>query len=228
MLMHPRTSSVVELQEQTIEGLHDFLMATVLSRYAVQGGQAIDLGAGSGALALRLRMLGLDVVAADINAEGFRADVPFTPLSLNGQDFASRLKGPFDLVTAVEVIEHLESPVGFLRNVRRLLKPRGVAVITTPNVDSAPARLKFFLYGTLRLMDERGDRTHISPIFWDMLTRQYLPRAGLNLVEHHPYPPRGYKATRRHYAWVFSILAGLLPGDTLLGDNHVLVLRPGA
>lgn len=227
MLMHPRTSSAVELQEQTIEGLHDFLMATVLSRYAVQGGQAIDLGAGSGALALRLQMLGLDVVAVDINVEGFKAEVPLMPLSLNEADFASQLRGPFDLVTAVEVIEHLESPVGFLRNVRRLLKPSGVAVITTPNVDNAPARLKFFLYGILRLMDERGDRTHISPIFWDLLTRQYLPRAGLNLVEHHAYPPRGYKATRSHYVWALRILAGLLSGDTLFGDNHVLVLQPG-
>ncbi len=227
MLMHPRASSAVEIHEHTIGGLHDFLVATVLSRYAVRGGQAIDLGAGSGALALRLQMLGLNVVAVDIDAEGFKAEVQFIPLSLNEPDFASQLRGPFDLVTAVEVIEHLESPVGFLRNARRLLKPRGVAVITTPNVDSAPARLKFFLYGTLRLMDERGDRTHISPIFWDLLTRRYLPRAGLSLVEHHVYPPRGYKATRPHYAWALRILAGALPGNTLFGDNHVLVLQPG-
>lgn len=158
--------------------------------------------------------------------DGFRANVPFVALDLNDPEFPSRLgKGTFDLVTAVEVIEHLENPIGFLRGIRRLLKPEGVAVVTTPNVDNAPARVKFLLTGKLRMMDEKGDQSHISPIFWDLFTRQYLPRSGLTLVEHHLYPPKGYKVTRPRYAWAFRILASVLPGDALLGDNHIFVLR---
>ena len=150
----------MNLEEHTIGGLHDFLVKTVLSRYAVRGERAIDLGAGSGALAIRLLELGLDIVAVDINVQGFKAEVPFVQLCLNEQDYSSHFnEGTFDLVTAVETIEHMESPIGFLRNVRRLLKPEGVAVITTPNVDNGPARMKFLLTGKLRLMDERGDRT---------------------------------------------------------------------
>ena len=133
----------------------------------------------------------------------------------------------FELVTAVEVIEHLESPVRFLRNVRRLLSPGGAAVITTPNVENAPARVKFLLTGRLRMMDQAGDPTHISPIFFDLFVRQYLPRAGLRLERHSLYPASGYKVTRARYAWLFRVTSALLPGETLVGDNHVLVLRPG-
>ena len=216
----------VPLEERTIGGLHDFLLSSVLPRYAMRKGRAVDLGAGSGALAVRLRAFGFAVLAVDTNTERFRADVAFQRLDLNQLDFASALgEARFDFVSAVEVIEHVENPIGFLRNVSRLLQPDGVAVITTPNVDSAPARVKFLLRGKLRMMDEKCDETHISPIFWDLLARQYLPRAGLRLVGHHLYPPNGYIVTTARYAWAFHIVAQFLSGPALLGDNHVFVLK---
>ena len=215
------------LGTSTIDGLHDFVVGEVLQRYARPGLQAVDLGAGSGGLAVRLQSLGYVVRAADKNAEGFKAALPFVQLNLDDSDFSSGLgEAAFSLVTAIEVIEHVESPIGFLRNIRRLLRPDGVAVLTTPNVDNAPARVKFLLTEKVRMMDERSEPTHISPIFWDLFTRQFLPRAGLELAEHHLFPRRGYNVTRARYAWAFRGLAWFLGGDCLEGDNHVLVLRP--
>ncbi len=221
----PESSTLLE--ERTIGGLHDFLLTSIFPKFVERRKRVVDLGAGSGALALRLQALGLDVVAVDSQPERFRAPVPFVNLNLDEADFSSQLRpGSFDLVVSVEVIEHLENPIGFLRNVRRLLRPAGLAILTTPNVDNIPARLKFFLRGTVRMMDEASDLTHISPIFWDLLVRQYVPRAGLEILAHHLYPPRGYQVTRARYAWAFRLLAHVLRGPTLLGDNHILVLRP--
>lgn len=75
-------------------------------------------------------------------------------------------------------------------------------------------------------MDEKADPTHISPIFWDLLQRQYLPRVGLHLVEHLVYPPNGYRVTRARYACGVRLLARLLAADCLKGDSHILVLQP--
>ena len=214
------------LETTTIAGLHDFLVEQVLLRHIRPGERAVDLGTGSGALAVRLRALGLEMRAVDQNAQAYRADVPFVRLDLDQADFASQLDlAVYGLVTAVEVLEHMESPIGFLRNVGRLLKPDGLAVLTTPNVDNAPARVKFLVTGKVRMMDENGEPTHISPIHWDLLVRQFLPRAGLKLVEHWVYPPRGYAVTRPRYGWAFRVLARLLPGDLLLGDDHIIVLQ---
>lgn len=210
----------------TNSGLHQYVKEHVLSRYARKGVRAADLGSGPGAIAAQLQQFGCEVIAADRDASDFAVALPHIVVNFNQTDFASVLgKGTFGLVTAIEVIEHVESPIGFLRNVGELLAPGGVAVLTTPNVDSLPARLKFFLSGTIRTMDERSEPTHISPLFWDLFVRQYLPLARVRLREHLHFPERGFQLTRPLLAGAMSIAGAVLPGENLLGDNHVLVLE---
>jgi 2-polyprenyl-3-methyl-5-hydroxy-6-metoxy-1,4-benzoquinol methylase len=214
------------LHTTTNSGLHDFVGERVLARYARAGVRAADLGAGPGAMAARLQSFGCDVVAVDRDANGFEAQLPHTSLDFDQPDFASQLgKASFGLVTAIEVIEHVESAINFLRNIGRLLGPGGVAVLTTPNVDSLPARSKFLLKGKIRTMDEHSEPTHISPVFFDLLQRQFLPRAGLRLREHLVFPPNGYQLTRKPIAWTFRLASLAFSGEALLGDNHIFVLE---
>jgi 2-polyprenyl-3-methyl-5-hydroxy-6-metoxy-1,4-benzoquinol methylase len=209
----------------TARGLHEFVAKNVVARHALPGIRAVDLGAGPGAMCERLHSFGCEVVAVDRDPSIYQGKHRFVALDLNDAAFASQLGiASFDLVLAVEVIEHVESPIGFLRNVAQLLAPGGVAAITTPNVDSLPARVKFLLAGKLRTMDEVSDPTHISPIFSDLLRRQFLPRAGLQLKEHLFFPPNGYQLTRKPIAWTLRLAAAAFSGDTL-GDHHILVLE---
>jgi 2-polyprenyl-3-methyl-5-hydroxy-6-metoxy-1,4-benzoquinol methylase len=213
----------------TPSGLHEYVGLQVLPQYARPGVKAVDLGAGPGAMAERLRSMGCRVLAADRNANVFEADLPHVTIDFNLPDFASQLgTQSFALVTAIEVIEHVESPIGFLRNVGHLLSPGGVAVITTPNVDCLPARLKFLMAGKIRMMDDYGDPTHISPIFFDLLQRQLLPLAGLRLRQHLLFPPNGFQLSRKPVAWFMGLAASALPGPSMIGDNHVLVLEAGS
>ena len=186
----------------TNEGLHDFVDDRILTNYARAGLKAVDLGSGPGAMADRLRSRGCDVLAADLSADGFALDLPHVSLNFNEPDFASKLgRNVFALVTAIEVIEHVETPIGFLRNIRELLTPGGVAVLTTPNVESLPARFKFLLSGKIRTMDEHSEPTHISP----RLLRSSLPPVP---ASRRPAPPPASSPL----SMVSNSVASLLPG----------------
>jgi len=218
--------NTVRLPTATPQGLHEFVAASVLARYARPGARAADLGAGPGAMSQRLGELGCAVVAVDRDPDVYKGAHPFVTLDFNEPGFAAQLGiAKFELVVAIEVIEHVESPIGFLRNIGRLLAPAGVAVITTPNVDSLPARVKFLLAGKIRTMDEQSDATHISPIFSDLLRRQLLPRAGLKMKEHFVFPVNGFQLTRKPIARALQLAARLFPGDALVGDHHIFVLE---
>lgn len=51
--------------------------------------------------------------------------------------------GAFDLVTAVEGVEHLENPHAFLAEIHRVLKRGGACIVTTPNIVSIRSRVRF-------------------------------------------------------------------------------------
>src|SRR6185312_17166433 len=49
--------------------------------------------------------------------------------------------GLYDIVTAVDVIEHVPDPVGLMRVIAATMAPQGIAVFVTPDVGSFAARL---------------------------------------------------------------------------------------
>lgn len=208
---------------RALAGAHERVVETAL-RYVSQGARCLDLGAGSGALAELLQAAGLQVTAVDV-VNYFELKSEFLQIDLNDPAFEGAFATVFDLVVAVEVIEHLENPSAFLRSVARLLKTEGVAILTTPNVDNVAARLKFLLSGEVRAMDKNAPE-HITPIHLDLFLRRILPPTGLTLIEHFVYPENEFPLTgRRYFVPFFWLVKPFVKGPALTGDSHFLVLR---
>jgi SAM-dependent methyltransferase len=101
----------------------------------------LDYGCGLGGLVRYAREHGID--GAFGFDEGWAAAwMENRRLPLLRQANLTTYEGTFDVVTAVEVIEHTPDPVGFMAHVSRLLRPGGVFFLTTGN--SEP-HLKRFL-----------------------------------------------------------------------------------
>jgi len=121
----------------------------VLAPFLSRGCRIVDLGAGSGAFSKRLADAGAVVEAVDSDPSDWALpDVPLLVQELNEPVWNLPARR-YDVAVAIEVIEHLENPSGFLRNVRRLLEPGGMLLITTPNVVSLVDRRRFLLRGEL-------------------------------------------------------------------------------
>jgi ubiquinone/menaquinone biosynthesis C-methylase UbiE len=107
------------------------------ARFAGSGAQVLDSGCGSGygtaEFGATVRVIGTDISAdAILHArENFaRPGVRFLQAACERLPF---VEGCFDLVTAFEVIEHVEHWPELLEEARRVLKVSGVLLVSTPN-----------------------------------------------------------------------------------------------
>jgi SAM-dependent methyltransferase len=148
-------------------------------------GKILDAPAGSGALSRILLKKGFDVLALDLDREGFLArEAPFLSADLNGR--LPFLDQVFDYVFCVDGIEHLENPYHTIREFERVLNPGGELFLSTPNISALRSRLRYLFTGfhnkRKRPLNERKHSSldHIGMIGFPEL-RYALHRAGLRL-----------------------------------------------
>ena len=100
----------------------------------------LDVGAGGGLVSVPLASLGADVTGIDANHHNVQAaqeyvqankvDATFKHLTV--EQLVTKQE-QFDVVIALEVIEHVANPREFVQNLTKLAKPGGMIVISTIN-----------------------------------------------------------------------------------------------
>ena len=152
------------LTEHSHPGLHAEV-AELFVKYVPKRGTVLDVGAGAGAFSLRLKDLGYDVTALDVDPLKWKiADVDFRVLDIN-RGIARSIGRQFDAVCCQEVIEHVENPWELMRDLYAVLKPGGVGLISTPHVANFLSRLRFLRSGSHYGFGPEGlDMGHINPI----------------------------------------------------------------
>jgi SAM-dependent methyltransferase len=206
-------------------GTHAALVDLVL-RHDVPRGSVLDLGTHAGALLLRLNDAGFhELWGADL--DGTRFDVPgatFRILDLNTH-FAPSVGRSFDLVTATDLVEHLDSPRAFFAEVASLLNEDGYLALSVPNVAFFEGRLKFLLAGELWGFGEQNyrDQRHISPMTRSQLVL-CMREIGFDVVE---VRFAGDFATplRRALTAVFWAPLRAFGGPSVFGESLVVLAR---
>lgn len=129
-------------------GTHERLLAALAAVAPLEPGMtALDIGAGSGALAAKLQQAGLSVSACDVVTGNFA--VPGIEIrQIEKSGVLPYAADSFDFAIAVEVLEHVDGHDRFFAEAARVLKPGGTLLFTTPNILSLKSRLRFLLSGT--------------------------------------------------------------------------------
>lgn len=217
-------------------GLHEAI-AEAVSTFVEPASRILDVGAGTGALSLRLRAMGHLVEAVELDPGDWAADdIPVQMIDLNEGLPARLLQASFDAVCCVEVVEHVNDPFRLLRELYCSLRPGGTLVLSTPNVASFASRARFLLEGELLGFDDATvvSMHHVMPIHPFQL--RYATRVqGWEVVEQSPAGKlalidlSGVKMARILRRIVFSMAClAVYPisrGEERRGRCIVLVLR---
>ena len=151
----------------------------------LEGKTALDVGCGAGLLAEPLARLGAKVTAVDAAPELIevaKAHAAGQGLAIDYRAVGvESVEGKFDLVTSMEVIEHVADPQAFIDDLAARLAAGGLLILSTPN-KTAWSRLL-----TITLAEGLGQipkGTHDFEKFIDPETmRGLLAKAGLQCID---------------------------------------------
>ncbi len=142
----------------------EWVAATYLANLP-KGTVIAEIGVGNGELANRLAHQGNVVHGIDISpyclekldaaVTRHEVDVDAQPLPLEAQSV--------DVMIMFNVLEHLTNPLGFLENAKRVMKPGGLMLAATPNINWLPFRL-YFLLG--KCPEDFHNTNHVQ--FWNL------------------------------------------------------------
>lgn len=149
-LQCPNTPPVLELYVEMSDESYEETRAArtrqaralmnVISRYK-KAATLLDVGAGSGILVEEALAFGFAARGVEpsnpLQATAAQRGLPVTRGVLPHPE----LKGPYEVVTLIDVIEHVPNPVDLMRAIKSVMAPDGICVVVTPDVNSVAARL---------------------------------------------------------------------------------------
>ncbi|GAB4550561.1 MAG: hypothetical protein OHK0023_16630 [Anaerolineae bacterium] len=209
--------------------------AALVRHFAPKGGRLLEMGCGLGDLLGLLQdeyqCVGIDLI--DYSIAQTKRNAPKAEAFVHSADDLSIFKdGEFSAVVALHLVEHLPNPENTVREVYRILKPKGVFLFATPNPNYSLRRFKD------HATDAIGkDPTHINvhpPSIW----RKWAEASGFKVLRHFgdglwdtPYVPM-IPAKLQFAFFGLPALVQVVTQTTFnplsLGVNQVCIARKGS
>lgn len=138
----------------------------------------LDMGCGGGLLSEALCRLGANVTGVDASEENIKMatlhskrdpllhhaqDSPVGSLTYQcttAEDMVATRSEKFDVVCALEIIEHVASPELFVETLSQLLKPNGVIILSTMNRTALSYFLTIFMAENVLNLVPKGTHEH--------------------------------------------------------------------
>lgn len=126
----------------------------------------IDIGCGGGILCEGMAKLGAKVTGIDLNQAGIEiaklhqleSGTEVEYLAVSAESIAAERSGQYDMVTCLEMLEHVPDPAAIVRACATLLKPGGHVVFSTLNRN--PKSYLFAIIGAEYLLRILPRNTH--------------------------------------------------------------------
>jgi 2-polyprenyl-6-hydroxyphenyl methylase/3-demethylubiquinone-9 3-methyltransferase len=171
--------------------LHDInplRLEWINSRALLSGRKVIDIGCGGGILAESMAKKGADVTGIDLSEKALKvadlhsleSGVQVRYQLIAAEDMAAQEAGQYDVVTCMEMLEHVPDPASIVRAAAKLVKPGGHVFFSTLNRN--PKSYLYAVVGAEYLLRMLPKGTHdYDKFITPAELSQFIRQAGLQL-----------------------------------------------
>lgn len=170
---------------EPLHKLNPVRLSYITSKTDLEDKKVLDIGCGGGILTESLAIMGAEVTGLDLAEDALtvaRLHWPETAkiksptyVCESAENYAALYSGQFDVITCMELIEHVPEPLRLIQAISILLKPGGQLFCSTLN--RTPSAYMTAIIGAEYVMNKLPKGTHeykkfIRPNEFDQLLRQ--------------------------------------------------------
>jgi 2-polyprenyl-6-hydroxyphenyl methylase/3-demethylubiquinone-9 3-methyltransferase len=131
----------VEGEFKTLHDINPLRIHFIQQFTSLAGKNVVDVGCGGGILSEGLAKLGANVTGIDLSADlidiadlhGLESGISVNYQKISAEEMAEQQAEQFDVVTCMEMLEHVPDPASIIRSCAKMLKPGGLVFFSTLN-----------------------------------------------------------------------------------------------
>lgn len=174
---------------KTLHAVNPLRLQFIRAHTPLAAKKIVDVGCGGGILSEALAAAGAEVLGIDLGEEllsvadlhGLESGIQVTYAKISVETLSAQQPAAFDVVTCMEMLEHVPDPVSVVRACSKLVKPGGAVFFSTLNRNLKAYLLAIVGAEYLLNMIPKGTHDYATFIRPSELTR-WAREAGLELL----------------------------------------------
>ncbi len=173
-----------------LHAINPLRLAWIQEHVSISGKKVLDVGCGGGILAESMAVAGAQAKGIDLSEKALKvADLHSLETGvqvqyeyISAEDLAKKEAGQYDVVTCMEMLEHVPDPLSIIKSCAALVKPGGKVFFSTLNRN--PKSYLFAIIGAEYLLRILPKGTHdYKKFIKPSELNEFIREAGLELNE---------------------------------------------
>lgn len=150
--------------------------ATLIRKIIPKSRKILEVGSGDGFFLEKMKSYGYEMTGIEVSKQRRIKSRKITNVKVLDIDLVENVPnvGSFNGIALFQVLEHIRDPINFLKNISKLLKPRGKLIVEVPNFNDFQIKLND------AYRDWQYQRAHIH-YFTPNILKNVFTRAGLKV-----------------------------------------------
>ena len=173
-----------------LHAINPLRLAWIQEHVSISGKKVLDVGCGGGILAESMAVAGAQAKGIDLSEKALKvadlhsleSGVQVQYEYISAEDLAKKEAGQYDVVTCMEMLEHVPDPLSIIKSCATLVKPGGKVFFSTLNRN--PKSYLFAIIGAEYLLRILPKGTHdYKKFIKPSELNEFIREAGLELKD---------------------------------------------